>query len=295
MTTPPPRLENRLPDEGINSSDEHPLKEFAWLIGGTLVTLAVVIVLVGWGAGWLAPKLPFRYEVALAQKVLDGPEKPEDARRSKALQALADRVAAKMDLPPGMTVLLRYEDGAMVNAYATIGGRVRVYRGLLSQIESEDALAALLAHEIAHVKHRHVAASMGRGLALSMLLAVVSTDAGAAAASGALSQATGIALLGYTREHETQSDDEAIEAIVALYGHAGGFERLFAVLSEAEARRGGGAGGGPALEVLRSHPLTPKRIEHARQVAAAKGYASSGPPTPMPVELVVERPKAKAP
>lgn len=277
-----PSLENRLPAEGINSSDEHPLREFAWLIGASLVTLAVVIVLVGWGARWLAPRLPFEAEVALAQRVVDKPVEPatfEQARRSATLQALAERVAATMGLPPGMAPVATYVDSPVVNAYATLGGRIRVFKGLLDKLESEDALAALLAHEIAHVKHRHVAANLGRGMALSLLLGLVSADAGAMAAQGALGTATGLALLGYSREQETQADEEALAAVVAVYGHARGVVELFESLRQAS------PGTDTGLEVLGSHPLTATRIDAVRERARHAAWPMTGELTPLPTAL----------
>ncbi len=67
------------------------------------------------------------------------------------------------------------------------------------------------------------------------LLGVVSSDAGAAVAQGVLGPATQIALLGYSREQERQADDEALVASTALYGHAGGLERLLRRLAELRA------------------------------------------------------------
>ncbi len=286
---PDPTLENRLPDEGINSSDEHPLKEFAWLVTAALVTLAIVVVVVGWGARWAAPKIPFRHEVALAEKLgLDGsPQTPADAARSRALQAVADRVAQHLKLPPDMPIVVRYEDADVMNAYATIGGRVRVFRGLLEKLPSEDALAALLAHEIGHVKHRHIAANVGRGLALALMLGMISTDAGAAAAQSVLGQATNLALLSYSREQESACDDEALDAVAAMYGHVGGFTQLFELMRKAETERGRTVGGGVAIERLRSHPLTETRLEHARERAAANGWQITGTATPLPAALIV--------
>ncbi len=279
----PPSLENRLPDEGINSSSENPLKEFAWLLFGALVALAAVVVLVGLAAKWLAPKVPFAYEVAMAKRVLEEKDSEGSAPRSAALQALTQRVVPLMNLPAGMDIVVKFEDDETVNAYATLGGRVRVYKGLLQRLPSEDALAALLAHEIAHVKHRHVAANMGRGVTLSLLLSVVLSDAGAAAAQNALTQLTGIALLGYSRDQETQCDEEALAAVVALYGHAGGFTQLFNAMSESERNKG------PAFEVLRSHPLTQSRIEHAKTLAAKQGWKMQGPATALVPELVLPK------
>ncbi len=278
-----PRLENRLPADGINSADEHPLRELAWLIGATLVVLALAVLLVGWGAQWLAPRLPFGAEVRLAEQLVDGPSDrastPALAARTAAMQALADRVAQRMQLPPGMAIVISLDAAQVVNAYATIGGRIRLYRGLISKLDSEDALAALLAHEIAHVKHRHVAASLGRGLALALLVGIVSSDAGAAAAEAVIGSTTTIALLGYSRDQEQQADDEALRAVAALYGHAGGVAALFKTLG-AQSK----AGEMP-IDVLRSHPLTHDRIDAARRGASELGVRIDGPLTPLPPAL----------
>lgn len=278
LSGPGPTLENRLPAEGINSSDEHPLREFAWLVTAALVTLALAILLVGWGARWLAPQLPFSVEVRLAERIVDTPATLTSAPRSAALQALADRVAAGMQLPPDMSVLVTWEATPIVNAYATVGGRIRVYQGLLDKLQSEEALAALLAHEIAHVKHRHVAANLGRGLALALLLGVVSSDAGAAAAESLLGSATGLALLSYSRDQEHQADAEAVAAVVALYGHAGGVIELFTQLQPA-------ATADPSLTLLRTHPVTQARLAAVQERARSAGLSLAGTSTPLPDAL----------
>jgi beta-barrel assembly-enhancing protease len=287
MSEPParrgPTLENRLPAEGINSSDEHPLREFAWLIGAGLVTLALIVLLVGWGARWLAPRLPFHTEVMLAERWLDRPAQPQHAARSAALQALAERVAAGMGLPPGMRPVVSYDPAPVVNAYATLGGRIRVFEGLLQKLDSEDALAALLAHEIAHVKHRHVAANAGRGVALALLLGLLSSDAGAAAAEALLGNVTSLALLGYSREQETEADADALAAVFALNGHGGGVLDLFNRLGAAAPETG------PDLALLRSHPLTAAREEALRDLAARSGWPMTGPRRPLPAALVPVR------
>ena len=272
-----PLLENRLPAEGINSSTEHPLKEFGWLIGACLVTMLVVVLLVGWAARWLAPQVPFSTEVALAERLVDREQSPTDAARSAALQALAQRVAGQMQLPSGMSVVVQYEESEVVNAFATVGGRIRVCSGLLTKLRSEDELAALLAHEIAHVKYRHVAASLGRGMALALLLGLVSTDAGAAAAQSALGQATGIALMGYSREQEREADEAALRAVHGLYGHVGGALDLFTHLGEVNPDE--------PPTALNTHPLSAERLRDMQHQAQQAGWPVTGERTPLPNTL----------
>lgn len=273
-----PRLENRLPPEDLLERDDHPLRELAWLLAASLAALALLVVVTGLSARWLAPRLPFAYEVALAERLLDAPPaNPAAAQRRAALQALADRVAAVMALPAGMRVVVSDEAAEQVNAYATVGGRIRVFHGLLRRLDSEQALAALLAHEIAHVKHRHVAANMGQGLALALAISVVSPDGGARAAQGLLGGAAQLALLGYSRDAERLADAEALAASLALYGHAGGVAALFTVLPQADAPAG--------TAWLRSHPDTAERLAALRAAAAARGAALAGPATPLPPAL----------
>jgi predicted Zn-dependent protease len=133
----------------------------------------------------------------------------------------------------------------------------------------------LLAHEIAHVKHRHVAAGLGRGLAVALLLSAVSADAGATAAQAALGNAATFTLLGYSRDREAQTDQEALQAVVALHGHAGGLVELFTRLGRVS------PSAGPKLEALNSHPLTDARLAAVQMRAREQGWAVSGAMTPL--------------
>ena len=280
----PPRLENRLPPEDLLERDEHPLRELAWLLAASLAALAVLVLATGFVARWLAPQLPFEHELALAERLFDEAPAADAATRERraALQTLADRVAATMTLPPGMRVVVSDEPSELVNAYATVGGRIRIFHGLLRQLDSEEALAALLAHEIAHVKHRHVAAGMGHGLAVVLVMAVVTPEGAAQAAQGLLGGAAQLGLLGYSREAERQADAEALAASLALYGHGGGLARLFAVLPQADAPAG--------TARLRSHPDTAERLALLEAAAAARGATLSGPATPLPKSLQIPAP-----
>jgi Zn-dependent protease with chaperone function len=281
----PPILENRLPPEDLLERDDHPLRELAWLLAASAAALALLVLVTGLTARWLAPRLPFEYEVALAERVLDdrppaGTSAQAVAARERraALQALADRVAAVMALPPGMRVVVSDDPSDGVNAYATLGGRIRVFHGLLRRLDSEEALAALFAHEIAHVKHRHVAANVGHGVAVALLLSVVTPEGGAQAAQGALGGAAQLALLSYSRDAERQADAEALAASLALYGHAGGLATLFKALPQGEDASTGRAW-------LHSHPDTVDRLAALRAAAAARGAAMSGAATPLPAAL----------
>ena len=269
----PMRIENPPLPEGINAPDRHrPLRDF--FVQGTLAlgVFALCLLVLSAVAGLLAPRLPFSWEQRAAARFWPQmPASPEEA----ALNELAARVAHAMGLPADMPIVIHYwPDDCTINAAATLGGHIVVYRGLLRQMESEDELAALLAHEIAHVQHRDVARGVLRGIAAALLLAGVDS------VSPVFSGATSLATLSFSREQERQADAAAARATAALYGHTGGALALFSRLQTHMAH-----GMIDRLELARSHPDFPRRLQTVRTQSRQLGAPETGTLTPLPAPL----------
>jgi Zn-dependent protease with chaperone function len=289
------KVENRLPAEGINASREHPLKEFAWLMGGAVAVVVVLVVVVSYCARWIAPRIPFEYELELTGGI-EWVRTPatEEARAGRAeLQALAKRLAARMDFPPGMTIRVGYHEGANVNAFATLGGQAVFFRGLLGKLHSEDALAAVMAHELAHIKHRHPAAALGRGVAVGLLLSVVSAELGRTMGGNVLSQAGVMTLLTFNRDQEREADAEALRVVAAEYGHIGGVLELFEAFMQLPPA--GAVAERTIPEFLRTHPVTTARLQAARDWARANAKALDGPRRPLPEAIAAAAARKPAP
>lgn len=275
------RFENRPPAEGINATPEHLGREAAWLIVGGLAAMVLVVVLADLGARWLAPHLPFSAELALAERMeADAkPLPPPERAANAALQQLADRLRGPLGLPDGLSVQVRVDSSEEVNAYATVGGRIVIHRGLLRRLQREDELAALLAHEMSHVRHRHVAASLGRALAVGVVLSAVSADVGGQAAQVILNQGGGLLMLGYSRDHEREADRDAVQAAAALHGHVGGVLGLFEQMGRTLAcdeRQPARTGRAQPPNWLSTHPSDRDRTEAARQWAHDAGVPLQG-------------------
>jgi len=105
-------------------------------------------------------------------------------------------------------------DSPGINAFATPGGYVYVYRGLIELTEDENQLAGVLAHEIAHIKARHIAQAIENSQKINMAtLAAILAGAflgGSSEMTAAVvgfSTATAASLnLKYSREHEEEAD-----------------------------------------------------------------------------------------
>ncbi len=160
-------------------------------------------------------------------------------------------------------------DGTTVNAFATPGGYLYVYRGLLDLAANEAELAGVMAHETGHVVGRHAARSMvdAYGLDAVVKLAVGGNP-------GLVTQlTTGIAtkgvLLHHTRADETEADEYG-----ARYASAAGYDphalmTLFESLKRTE-------GNTPALMTyLSDHPATQDRIDHLNAFITAQGLGGT--------------------
>lgn len=254
----------RLP-EGINVSPTHPLKEFALLVAGISAALAVAALALSLLAGQLARYVPFAYEQGIARGVAgqlpQAPASAGDRQREAYLQDLADRLARAMDLPADMPLTVHYSPSPTVNALATLGGHIVVFRGLIDTLPSENALAMVIAHEIAHVRHRHPIVALGRGFTLVLLLSAV-----AGIGDGAVEHWLGgigtLQALSFSRGQETEADDDALRTVLASYGHLGDAGAFFERVVDQSAR--------PALPALfATHPDPAARIERIRRFAAA--------------------------
>lgn len=261
----------QIPD-GINVGRESPLLEFLRLAAGLAVCLLLLSVVLYVAGGWLARQLPFKYEARLAgETAMDAwldtrTGDAEGARVRDALQDLADQLAVKMALPAGMRPHLHYSLRDEPNAFAGLGGHVAVTRGLYRLMPSENALAMVLAHEIAHLRARDPIAAVGGGSSLLLVTALLTGNANPL--GGAVA---GLVQRGYSRRAEARADDAAVAALRQLYGHAGGAAAVFEALRDAHAGRGGALPGW-----LSTHPLDDERI--ARLRAAAAGWDAQRQP-----------------
>lgn len=246
---------NPRPREGINSTGTSGLGEFAILacsLGVAAVALTAVLTL---AAGWLAPLVPFSWEKSVAGTTEPTVETAHP-RAEAALQELADDLARHARLPQGMEVQLHLSDSAQPNAFATLGGHVVVTRGLLQSVSSENALAMVLAHEIAHVEHRHPIQALGRGAVISLVWAALAGATGQSAVQDVLGNAGLLTMLGFNRAMERVADREALAILRAKYGHTRGAAEFFRNLLE---RRGGASARWKGL--LQTHPRTAERLQ----------------------------------
>lgn len=182
-------------------------------------------------------------------------------------------------------------DVPVVNAFASPGGVVVAFSGLVLAADNESELAAVLAHEIAHVTQRHIARAMENSVedALPILLGTLAL-AVAASGQGDGSQAalvSGMALLqqrqiNFTRANESEADRIGIQTLAKAGFDPSGMAAFFAKLGAIYRSQGE-----DFPEYLRTHPVTATRIAEAK--ARADGFRDGTQQTSTEFALMRER------
>ena len=269
--------------EGINTSDEHPLRELALLLSGLLLALGAGLVLLTLLTDSLTPNIPFSIEQSVFKRYsesrLSKTDKtaPESRRISGYLQQLADRIALRQDLPEEMIITIHYLEDDTVNAFATLGGNILIHRGLLEKMSDENMLAMVMAHEIAHIKHRDPIKGLGRGVILGLVISSLSMTMGNQVLDHLLNSSTLLTTLHFSREQEQQADEVALRSLNATYGHTEGATDLFTILY-AENQTNGLV----LPEFLSSHPENRARADRMIEIAGQQGWKQEGKRTPLP-------------
>jgi predicted Zn-dependent protease len=161
-------------------------------------------------------------------------------------------------------------DDAAVNAFAAPGGTIFVTRGLLEMLPSEEALAGVLAHEVAHVANRHGLAAI-RKSRLTEAFGILGRNAGTQLNRQELLKLTEIyegavgdvfrtlVESGYDRGQEQEADEAAMAIVQALQYRSDGLPTFLDALAAA-----GSGSGKPAM--FQSHPPSSDRESRLRKL-----------------------------
>jgi len=158
-------------------------------------------------------------------------------------------------------------DSNEINAFATSGGHIFVTRGLINVAKSEDALAGVIAHEIAHIQLQHSIRAI-RTSRITQALMVTGVSAAGAAAGMSVNELTDVfnesvgeivstmVSNGYSQVQEFDADNTAMRLLASAgYSPSG----LIDMLRELSAVQTGSSGFG------KTHPSPAQRITNAER------------------------------
>jgi Zn-dependent protease with chaperone function len=197
-------------------------------------------------------------ERKIGQQVADELEKQYGVHRGQAMNQRVADIGARIGVPaqeerPQIEFSFKVLADKQVNAVACPGGHIYAFRGLCRQMEDDQHLAAVLAHEAAHVTERHGMEALERALGFQLLLGVAT--GGDSSGLGAI--ALDLIMKGYSRSQEAEADRVGQAFLFRAGYDVGAMAEMLRALQEAT------GGGGDTLAFLRTHPSDKSRIRNA--------------------------------
>jgi predicted Zn-dependent protease len=222
---------------------------------------------------------PFKSEITIENEMEIGTEVHEQVRASGLL--ITDPVLLDYLLALGQQIVSVTEPQPFIyrfnliesdelNAFAVPGGYIYLHSGVLAQVGDVSELAGVLAHEIAHVRRRHIAKAQ-EGQTVTQLAALAATVlSGGHPAAVAVAQGINVSLqIQHTRENEVDADDQGFDYMVLAGYDPRGMIRFFQRIL---ADKGPGRPAVPPY--LFTHPDLKERI------AAGRVRLKRSPPPP---------------
>lgn len=181
--------------------------------------------------------------------------------------SVGQRLAAVSDAPalPYEFVVL---NNSVPNAWALPGGKIAINRGLLTELQDEAELAAVLGHEVVHAAARHSASQMSRGMLVNLttqLATIAAASQGYGEVGSMASQLGGAAFMAkYGRDDELESDKYGMR-----YMAKAGYDPQAAVrLQETFVRLSNNKQSDLISGLFASHPPSQERVDANRERAA---------------------------
>ncbi len=153
---------------------------------------------------------------------------------------------------------------SVLNAFATPGGYLYVYTGLIKYLDQEDDLMGVLGHEVAHADLRHTSRNLQKQYGLQILLSVIIGDDPSQLEEIAGQVAGTAAGLSFSRAYESEADDRSVEYLAQTAYACNGAYSFFQKLIDA-----GQTGSTP--EFLSTHPNPEDRVADINEKAKEIG------------------------
>ena len=247
------------------------------------LTLTVALTAAAWAIGDADLDRASRTEAAAAEArygvILD-------AAPNQRVHRIFDRIVAasrKVHWQLGIKIL----GNPSVNAFAYPNGQVYVDRGLLDVGVTDDELAFVLGHEVAHVTLQHARHKL-ENAALSGFLISILTQGKERPVRFAGQLLQGLLQSGYSREAESEADTEGLE-VTARAGYEPAAALTFFVKLQKAAK------GSPGLRIFPTHPLTEERIRRTQDWLARRPGAKLRSQPTSPALLPGSRPAVARP
>lgn len=177
------------------------------------------------------------------------------------VRGVLDRIVTKTGWTRDKFTLTLLND-SQVNASAGAKGDVTVTLGLLRMVDSDDELAAAIAHEVTHVVKHHVKETAEKQVLTGSIVSLISAVTQNENVRSVGRLAGNLGVLQFTRKEETEADDLGFDFLVKAGYAPQGFVTMLEKLAQASRSP-------DFLSILSTHPSSSERLRRIQQRLAA--------------------------
>ena len=209
----------------------------------------------------------------------------EDAEVVSFVKGITDKVLplAEKDRPGVKWDVKVIDDPKTVNAFATPGGHLYVYSGLLMAADNPSEVTGVLSHEAGHVVARHSARQMVDAFGLQAVTALALGKNPGLASQVAAGVAGKGAMLANSREDETEADEYGARYASSAGYDPNGLITFFQKLQKQEGKSP------QIMKFLSDHPATPDRISHLEKYIADHHLSGSAARDPAGLPAIKQK------
>lgn len=209
-------------------------------------------------------------EVAMGKSVSKQVEKKLDISEDATLKERVDRIGQRIaDVCDRKDIAYHFEvlSEDKINAFALPGGYVFIYKGILDKLSSDDEIACVLAHEVAHIVARHGVKRYQGAIGFDILRILIGRMGSDARAKRQANRAIIELMLSYSREDELLADRLAVKYVKKAGYEPAAMLQFLKKLKELDFKKAP-----QPYRVFRTHPYLSDRIMAVR--AAIEGKIS---------------------
>ncbi len=178
----------------------------------------------------------------------------DDKEKLNKLENIKSKIVAQDKNLQNKSKFNIYEiDDEKVNAFVVPDGSIYITKGLLKQVNDEEMLTFVLAHELGHYVHRDHLKMISRRIIASSIMSVLSSS-GKRNVSNTIDSIGALSELSHSRNQEQNADKYANIMVYRIYGNNNGAVKFFKYLEKEEKSP-------EFMQYFSTHPSTKRRLE----------------------------------
>ncbi len=170
-------------------------------------------------------------------------------------QATLDKIKDRLCDGDGNDIQVHLIESSDINAFALPGNHLIVYTGLIKRCDSVQELCGVMAHEIGHMRLRHVMKRLGSELGIAVIASVASGNSQVAARIIKMLSSSA-----FERKQESEADEFAVTCLLEAKINPKGFANFMMKIAKIQ------SGIPEEMEWISSHPDSKKRAEAIRSL-----------------------------